>query len=236
MIRIAAIGFAILGFSAAVFAAPPKVVKATPDNAATDVDPKLKQIEIVFDQPMNQGGRSIVGGGPTFPKITGQPKWTNDRTIVIPVELEADHDYRLSINNQSFTNFKNPKGKSAVPYPISFSTGGAVKVSPEVTHKAIEQLRRAIDENYSYRDLRKIDWDKLFKENGPKLEKCDTAKAFTHRRASARGREGHPSIPEGRRFVVSVIQAFGARQHQSAAPAQARRTIQREPARRDGPV
>jgi hypothetical protein len=168
--------FLLVGSS--LHASPPKVVKATPDNGATDVDPNLKQIEIVFDQPMNHGGRSIVGGGPTFPKITGQPSWPNDRTIVIPVQLEADHDYWLSINNQSFTNFKNTKGESAVPYPISFSTAGGAMLTAEQNRKAIEQLRKAIDQNYSYRELRKIDWDKLFAENTAKLEKAETAKAF----------------------------------------------------------
>jgi hypothetical protein len=164
--------------SSALHGAPPKVAKAIPDNGAADVDPNLKQIEIVFDQPMNHGGRSIVGGGPTFPKITGQPTWPNDRTIVIPVQLEADHDYWLSINNQSFTNFKNTKGESAVPYPISFSTSGGRKIAVEDNRKAIEQLRKAIDQNYSYRDRLKIDWDKLFADNAPKLEKADTAKTF----------------------------------------------------------
>jgi hypothetical protein len=168
----------ILGFTATLHAAPPKVVKATPDNGATDVDPSLKQIEVVFDQPMNPGGRSIVGGGPTFPKITGQPKWTNNRTILIPVQLEPDHDYWLSINNPSFQNFKNPAGESAVPYPISFSTSGGRKLTPDVQKQAIEQLRKAIDQNYSYRDRLKIDWDKIFAESAPRLEKAETAKAF----------------------------------------------------------
>ncbi|HEY7089870.1 MAG TPA: S41 family peptidase [Tepidisphaeraceae bacterium] len=160
---------------------PPKVIKATPDNGAKDVNPNTKQITIVFDQPMNHGGRSIVGGGETFPELVGQPKWTNDRTIVIDVKLKPDHDYWLSINNQTFTNFRNTKGESAVPYPISFSTAaaaGAAKLSPEVNRKSIEQLRKAIDDNYSYRDLRKLDWDQIFKDATAALEKADTPSSF----------------------------------------------------------
>src|SRR4051794_15070839 len=92
---------------------PPRVVKATPDNGAKDVDPNLTQVEIVFDQPMNPGGRSIVGGGDAFPKIEGEIKWSDDHTILIPVTLVPDHDYLLSINNANFRNFQSVKGESA---------------------------------------------------------------------------------------------------------------------------
>ena len=56
-------------------AEPPKVVKASPDNGDTDVDPALKEIRITFDQPMSPTGHSIVGGGPNFPKLTAKPRW-----------------------------------------------------------------------------------------------------------------------------------------------------------------
>jgi hypothetical protein len=173
-----AFAIAVLCITITLRAEAPRVVKATPDNGATDVDPNLKQIEIVFDQAMNHGGRSIVGGGPTFPKFIGQPRWTNDRTIVIPVQLEADHDYWLSINNQTFRNFKNTLGESAVPYPISFSTSGGKKLTAEENRQAIERLRKAIHQDYSYFDLRKVDWDKVFVESAPKLEQSNTARAF----------------------------------------------------------
>src|SRR4051812_28624716 len=119
-IAIAALISASLAASTA--ATPPKVVKAAPDNGQADVDPATKEIRVEFDQPMDTGGRSIVGGGETFSKMQGNPRWINPKTIVISVKLEPEHEYWLSINNDTFKNFKNKKGESAEPYPIQFFT------------------------------------------------------------------------------------------------------------------
>ena len=35
---------------------------------------------------------SVVGSGPTFPKIIGKPRWADDKTFVTTVKLEANHD------------------------------------------------------------------------------------------------------------------------------------------------
>jgi hypothetical protein len=185
-------------------AEPPRVVSATPDNGQTDVDPATRQITIVFDQPMNHDAWSIVGGGPTFPKVLGKPKWTDDRTIVLAVKLEADHDYWLSINSDRFTNFRNRQGEAAVPYPIAFSTAaakGAAIVSPQTNRKAIEELRRAIDQDYSYRELHKLDWDNLFVEYGPRLEQARSPAAFARHAAAmlAANKDMHVLVKVGER-------------------------------------
>src|SRR4051812_21308971 len=120
--------FLILLFAAAIslakapaaISAPPKVIEAKPDNGALGVDPATKEIRVKFDQPMSKGAMSVVGGGPKFPEMVGEPSWPDDRTIVIGVKLKPNHDYWLSINNASFQNFKNPAGESATPYPIQF--------------------------------------------------------------------------------------------------------------------
>lgn len=44
--------------------------------------------------------------------------------------------------------------------------------------EAISKLRRAIDEKYSYRDLRGIDWDKMFDRYRPLLERAETPRKF----------------------------------------------------------
>ena len=89
MTRHVAVVLALLSFPAAfALAAAPKVVIATPDNGEIDVDPATTEIRIEFDQPMHPRGRSIVGGGPTFPKFNGDPTWQADqKTFVIPVTL-----------------------------------------------------------------------------------------------------------------------------------------------------
>jgi hypothetical protein len=128
----------------------PKVIQATPDNGAKDVDAGSKEIRIVFDQPMAQGGWSMVGGGPTFPKLAGKGRWVDDRTLVWSWQLEPDHDYWLSINSSRFTNLRNRQGEPAVPYPIAFRRGSrpgggkastpSEKASPERNRAAVEHL------------------------------------------------------------------------------------------------
>jgi Peptidase family S41/Tricorn protease C1 domain/Bacterial Ig-like domain len=177
LLVIAAVNFAQ---TPAAISAPPKVVEAKPDSGALGVDPATKEIRVKFDQPMSKGGMSVVGGGPKFPEMVGEPSWPDDQTIVIGVKLKPNHDYWLSINNASFQNFKNAAGESATPYPIQFRTGpvGGKKKSattPEgdkesaANRQALEKLQAAVRDHYSYRDRLAIDWDKLFKSAEPTL-------------------------------------------------------------------
>ena len=179
-------------------AAPPRVVKASPDNGATGVDPATPEIRIVFNQPMSTGGFSFVGSGETYPKTRGKATWLNDRTCVLPVALEPEHEYWLSINSDRFTNFRSAGGEAAVPYPIAFKTGPAKpgarppptevgpakpagtpsRLTPELNRAAIAQLKRAIDLDYSYRDLRKVNWDRLIAQATPALERSPTPAQF----------------------------------------------------------
>jgi len=174
-----------------VSAAPPKVVKAMPDNGQENVDPATTEIRIEFDQPMSTAGRSIVGGGETFPKTVGNPRWLNPRTMIIPVKLEPGHEYWLSINSDSFKNFTNKAGESAEPYPISFVTakaGAAANVPASApagaNTAAIAALRKAIDDNYAYRDRVKLDWAKEFAAHQSKLEAARSANEFAREAAS----------------------------------------------------
>lgn len=164
------------------FADPPRVTKSIPADGDFEVDPGLREISIEFDQTMDRdSGYSVVGGGPTYPKTTGDPKWRNGRTLVLPVELEPDHEYWLSINSDKFTRFKNKDGESAVPHPISFRTrggGAAPALSPEINRKAIDELRRGIEERYSYRDRLGVDWKKRFAEFEPEFLGAKTVYSF----------------------------------------------------------
>jgi hypothetical protein len=187
--------FLVLLFSMSVVAAPPKVVKAVPDNGDIGVDPNLKEITITFDQPMAEG-MSPVGGGETFPKILGKPRWTTARTLTIRVKLEPNHEYWLSANNEKFRNFTNRAGEPAIPYPIKFRTGRAKRDSGKTDKKddtqpsdsgsltgeqnraAIVALRAAILNYYSYRDRLKIDWDGLFQTNESALLAATSPEEF----------------------------------------------------------
>ncbi len=164
-------------------AAAPKVVMTSPDNGEVDVDPGLNEIRIEFDQPMNPGGRSIVGGGESFPTFSGEPKWLNARTFVIPVTLKPEYDYQLSINSDTFRNFAG-KGGPAEWYPIRFRTraAGAAPADPDVTAEqnkdALAALKRAIDEDYAYCDRKKTDWAKEIATRQAKFENAKSANEF----------------------------------------------------------
>jgi len=101
----------------------PSVVMTTPSAGDTDVDPTLTEIRVEFDLPMVTNSWSWVGGGPTFPETTGEPSFEGDRVVVLPVRLEPEHDYWLSINSDRHTNFVSKGGRSATPYAIEFHTG-----------------------------------------------------------------------------------------------------------------
>jgi hypothetical protein len=183
--RLFTLAVLVLGIFAAVsFAAPPRVIRATPDNDERTVDPNVRSIRVEFDQDMAEGSHSWVGGGSAFPKLRGRPYWEGPRVAVLPVELVPDHEYALSVNNPSFGNFRNATGQSAEPYPIEFRTGVArpaadpKEVAAAENKGSVAVLRRAIDRYYSYRDLRKVDWDAVFARFTPRLEQAATAEAF----------------------------------------------------------
>lgn len=164
-------------------AGPPKVIRAVPDNGQIDVDPNLREIRITFDQDMARGGFSWVGGGPSYPKTRGKPRWINPRTCVLPVKLEPNHNYWLSINNNRFKNFQSRRGVPAKPYPISFTTGvgtsgGAKTLSGEDNRKAINELQRALKERYSYYDRLGVDWAGLFRKYGRELKGAQSPVSF----------------------------------------------------------
>lgn len=188
--RIAACVVGILSPAVAAMGAPPRVIKATPDHGDVDVDPALSEIRIEFDQDMNTtGGYSICGGGPQFPSLQGKPRWADQRTLVLRVKLEPNHDYALSINCPAARNCRSAAGAPAEPYPISFRTaggsgGGAVELSPDDNKRALAELRQAINSRYAYRDLRGVNWNALFARKSAGLVKKKTPAAFARAVAS----------------------------------------------------
>jgi len=166
------------------FARQPRVIEAVPDNGERNVDPALNEIRIVFGQDMSDGGFSVCGGGDKFPKIIGNPQWADNRTLIMKVKLIANKEYSFSINCPSAKNFRSVSGESAVPYPITFRTGKAgagvkqTKTATGNSRKATRELRRAIKENYSYYDLRGVNWNMLFRANAKKLRGASTPEQF----------------------------------------------------------
>lgn len=167
----------------AAYADPPRVVEATPDYGDVGVDPAMVELTITFDQDMNSGGRSICGGGASFPEITGTPTWKDKRTLVVPVKLKHGMTYHLSINCPAAQNFRSAKGEPAIAYPISFKTlaDGAAAPRPPTKEENLASfaaLRTLIDEQYSYRDLRRVDWSKAYREFEPRFVAAVSTPAF----------------------------------------------------------
>lgn len=192
-------------------AAAPKVKKATPDNGETGVDPSLREITIVFDQAMSKDGMSVVGGGETYPELRGKPRWKGSRTFVIPVSLQPNHSYWLSINSEKFQNFRNTSGEPAVPYPISFQTGpgksGAAGEANVDNATAFAELKEAILTQYSHRDKLGIDWERVFVQNREALESTATAKAFARTAATllAKAQDKHLWLVHNGQMIPTYV-------------------------------
>ena len=163
---------------------PPRVVRTVPENGAQSVDAATTELRVTFDQPMDtKRGYSfvILGSKSMLPEVAGKPQWISDTTIVLPVKLKPGREYGLGINSEQHQNFRGTNGLPAVPYPISFRTApsGDVKpLDPERNRKSLKQLRSAIEERYSYRDLRGIDWDARFAEFEARLINAKTSGQF----------------------------------------------------------
>jgi hypothetical protein len=182
-----AMGRLLLAVVAASFALaaaaqdPPKVVSLDPPNGA-EVDPtKVTRLVVRFDQPMMKDSQSFCGGA-AFPKSDGKPKWEDDKTVVLDVELETGREYHIGINCPAAMNFRSKGGVSVEPTPWSFSTLPA-KLRPAAeqkqrNQKALAALLKVLAENYSYRDLRVKDWAKLEKEHTPKVLAARTDRGF----------------------------------------------------------
>lgn len=177
---------AVLGVASGLLHARPPVVEfASPDNADV-IDPATTEIIIRFDQDMIPSGRSICGGGPTFPPLAGQPRWVTLRELRVPVKLSPGTEYSLSINCPSAQNFKSIAGEPAEVHPISFRTlregETQLTLTPAQAADMTAALRTAIDTRYSYRDHRNVDWPGAFAR--AKLEEASTPAQFARAAAS----------------------------------------------------
>ncbi len=101
----------------------PKVVRIEPfANGDQNVDPALKQIRIVFSEPMSTKGYSIdLGklGNDHFPitKVVGFAP--DGYSITMQVDLKAGTNYDFVITGRSF---KSAKGYALQPFPVAFKT------------------------------------------------------------------------------------------------------------------
>jgi hypothetical protein len=104
----------------------PKVLSINPANGATEVNPLLAQIKVVFDRPMQDKMWSMVGGGEHFPTLDGKPAYDPERTTwSVPVKLKPDWDYEFMLNSQTYDAFRSDAGVPLEPITVKFRTGTA---------------------------------------------------------------------------------------------------------------
>lgn len=177
---------AVLGVASGFLHARPPIVEFAFPEHADVIDPATTEITIRFDQDMDPLGRSICGGGPTFPPLAGQPRWATPRELRVPVKLSPGAEYSLSINCPSSRNFKSIAGEPAEVHPISFRTLREGEAKPTLTPAQAADmtaaLRTAIDARYSHRDQRNVDWPGAFER--ARLEEASTPAQFARAAAS----------------------------------------------------
>lgn len=166
--------------AAAVGAGAPRVASMSPAQGDPSADPAIGEIRVTFDTDMAPSW-AWAGGGPAAPTITGSPRWEGRRTCVLPVSLEPARTYALSINGIWATGFAAADGTPVEPAPILFRTAGGPPLSAldaDTARASVDELRRAIDGHYSYRDRLGLDWPALFEAHRPQLESAGGPLAF----------------------------------------------------------
>jgi hypothetical protein len=155
----------------------------------------------------------------TFPKVDGELRYKDDhRTFVMPVKLEPGRNYALSINTARFGNFKDTEKRSAVPYLLVFRTKGDArageKTSSTTPPATPEQLAAAFDglwddmrRNYSYFELKQIDWNAWKRKHREGVVSAATTEEFIKRLAAALAelQDGHVWIETAGRQVFTWV-------------------------------
>ncbi|MBK8978792.1 MAG: DUF4932 domain-containing protein [Planctomycetes bacterium] len=104
----------------------PHVVSTEPVDSSRDVDPATDRIVVTFDRPMRDGSWSVVGGGPRFPELIGEPSYDDARRVLtIRVRLAPERAYELSLNSERFQGFRSAEGVPLEPVRLTFRTGAA---------------------------------------------------------------------------------------------------------------
>jgi hypothetical protein len=181
----------VLSCAAVLYAVPPKVVKTIPENGDTNVKPGPMKVRIQFDQDMGAGMSLSTAGGPEkYPETVGKAQWVGKRTLVMTAKLQPNHEYVIGVNISPYVNCKNINGESAESYLLSFKTAGegnksadtnsVSQLTEEQNKAAIEKLKKALTCNYSYHELRNVDWNAAMEQYRQRLLKAKTPEEFAH--------------------------------------------------------
>lgn len=107
-----------------VASAPPVVVKTMPPSGAMDVDTATGEIRIHFSKDMmtDRMWSLVKVSADSFPELSGDVRYLDSRTFIVPVRLEPGRTYAMWINREPYTNFVDEQRTPAVPYLLVFET------------------------------------------------------------------------------------------------------------------
>lgn len=101
----------------------PTVMQLEPfKNGATNVDPSIKEMKIIFSEPMNKKHFSIDYGsrGKDFSPIAGIVGYSDDGTsFTLKMTLQPDHEYEFRLTDLSY---KSEAGYPLKPLDVKFKT------------------------------------------------------------------------------------------------------------------
>jgi hypothetical protein len=101
------------------------VVSTKPEDGEVNVDPALDEIVIEFNQLVNQERWSfLLAEKGEFPEMVGDPPFSDEKTCVLSVKLEAVKTYGLGVNSPTHQNFVAAADEHIIAetYQFSFST------------------------------------------------------------------------------------------------------------------
>jgi RNA polymerase sigma-70 factor (ECF subfamily) len=105
---------------------PPSVIKTVPQAGDTGVDPALREISVTFSKDMKtkEQWSWCMHTPDSFPQIdkTKIHYLQDQRTCVLPVQLEPGKTYVIRINTKQFNYFRDKNGNPAAPYLLVFQT------------------------------------------------------------------------------------------------------------------
>ena len=102
----------------------PEVQKTEPANGSKDVAPSTRELKVTFDISMDEG-MSWCGADELLDDSDDDRKahWSTDsRTCTLPVKLEPDHEYVISLNSLDHINFQSRWGVPLAPVIYKFKT------------------------------------------------------------------------------------------------------------------
>jgi RNA polymerase sigma-70 factor (ECF subfamily) len=105
---------------------PASVIKTVPQSGDTNVDPSLKEVRVTFSKDMitKRSWSFSQISNDSFPKIPEGQKihYIDNRTCVLPVELEPGKTYVTWLNSGKFKGFRDTDNHPSVPYLLVFTT------------------------------------------------------------------------------------------------------------------